>query len=408
MIPDLKQGLNLRRSSLSISEARRIALTAQGFDRQRPSTPNDTRHFRRVLETLALLQLDYVNVLMPAHFLIPWSRLGAYDRQRFANYLYASGECTEQWAHEASIVPTSAWPLLEHRRRAHVMHKHNPLRQVRNRNAYLEAALRQIEEQGACTADDLPPVAGPRRNPGDWHRSIPRRALEYHFANGSLAVANRLPNFQRVYDLPERVIAPHILSTRIAAEDAQLELLRRAAAALGIATLQDLADYFRTTARDVAPLLADLLAAGELSEVRVEGWEQTAYLHREATLPRQISGESLLSPFDPVVWFRPRALRLFDFHYRIEIYVPAAQRKWGYYVLPFRCGEQIVARVDLKADRKNSRLLVHAVHDENRVDRHGCVAALARELNALRAWLGLASVSVAPHNTIARGLAAAL
>lgn len=408
MIPDPRQGLNLRRSSLSISEARRIALASQGFDRQRPSTPDDTRHFRRVLETLALLQLDYVNVLMPAHFLVPWSRLGAYDLQRFAKYLYRSGECTEQWAHEASIVPTSAWPLLEHRRRAHVMHTHNPLRQMRHRTAYLDAALRLVEEQGACTADDLPPVAGPRRKPGDWHRSIPRRALEYHFASGSLAVANRLPNFQRVYDLPERVIPAHILATRIDAVDAQRELLRRAAAALGIATLQDLADYFRTTARDIAPLLADLLAAGELSEVHVEGWEQMAYLHRDATLPRRIGGESLLSPFDPVVWFRPRALRLFGFHYRIEIYVPAAKRRWGYYVLPFRLGEQIVARVDLKADRKNSRLLVLAVHEEKNADQCSCIDALVRELEALRAWMGFDRIHVTAHNTISRRVAAAV
>ena len=398
----------MRRSNLSIAEARRIALSAQGFDRPRPSTPSDTRHYRRVLQTLALLQLDYVNVLMPAHFLIPWSRLGAYDRGQFADYLYTSGECTEQWAHEASIVPISAWPLLEHRRRAHALRNTNPLRHMRNRTAYLDAALRQVAEQGPCTADDLPPVAGPRRKPGDWHRSIPRRALEYHFANGSLAVADRLPGFQRVYDIPERVIPVEILATRIGECDAKRELLRRAAAALGVATLRDLADYFRSTARELAPLLADLVAAGEVIEVLVEGWEQTAYLHRDARLPRQIGGESLLSPFDPVVWFRPRALRLFDFHYRIEIYVPAAQRKWGYYVLPFRMGERIVARVDLKADRQNRSLLVRAVHEEKDVDQGACVAALTRELSALRTWLELDRISVTARNSIARRLAAAL
>ena len=398
----------MRHSDLSISEARRIALSAQGFDRQRPSKPNDTRHFRRVLETLALLQLDFVNVLMPAHFLVPWSRLGAYDRRRFTDYLYTSGECTEQWAHEASIVPASAWPLLAHRREAHVLHKDSPLRHMRNRKTYLDAALQLVQQQGGCTADDLQPVAGPRRRPGDWHRSMPRRALEYHFANGSLAVAKRLPNFQRVYDLPERVIPAHILSARVDARDARRELLRRAAAACGIATLQDLADYFRTTARELVPLLADLLAAGELREVRVEGWEQTAYLHRDATLPRRIGGESLLSPFDPLVWFRPRALRLFNFHYRIEIYVPAAQRRWGYYVLPFRLGEQIVARVDLKADRKNNCLLVLAVHKENSIPRRDCVVALSRELGALRAWLGLNHIRVTPHNTFGRQLATAV
>jgi uncharacterized protein YcaQ len=170
---------------------------------------------------------------------------------------------------------------------------------------------------------------------------------------------------------------------------------------------QDLADYFRTTARDLAPLLADLTATGELSEVRVQGWQDVAYLHRDAKIPRRIDGESLLSPFDPVVWFRPRALRLFDFHYRIEIYVPAARRKWGYYVLPFRLGEHIVARVDLKADRKTGRLLVQAVHDEQNADQKVCVAALGRELCALRTWLGLDSVSVIARNSIARSLARA-
>lgn len=396
----------MHRNSLSIAEARRIALAAQGFDRPRPSSPTDVRHFRRVLDNLALLQLDYVNVLMPAHFLVPWSRLGAYDRTRFARYLYASGECTEQWAHEASVVPVSAWPLLEHRRRAHTMHKYNPLLKMRNRKTYLESALRQVQEQGALTANDLPPVPGPRRNPGDWHRSIPRCALEFHFANGSLAVADRLPNFQRVYDLPSRVIPDHHLGRKMEQRDARLELVRRATVSLGVATLQDIADYFRMTAREVAPLLAELCAAGELTELTVESWEQPAYLHKDAKLPRVIAGESLLSPFDPVVWFRPRALRLFDFHYRIEIYVPAAKRKWGYYVLPFRLGDQIVARVDLKADRQNRRLLVLAVHEESHTEQGACVASLARELTRLREWLDLDEVRISRHNAIARRLAA--
>lgn len=398
----------MRRTSLSISEARRIALAAQGFDRARPASPTDVRHFRRVFDTLSLLQLDYVNVLMPAHFLVPWSRLGAYDRQRFADYLYSSGECTEQWAHEASTVAVSAWPLLQHRRAAHVLHRDSPLRQIRNRNAYLEAVLRQVEEQGACTAGDLPPMPAPRQKPGDWHRSIPRRALEYHFARGSLAVADRLANFQRVYDLPSRVIPQRHLCVRVEKQDAERELLRRAARALGVATLQDLADYFRMTARALAPALAELVLAGELCTVQVEGWDQPAYLHCDASLPRRIAGESLLSPFDPVVWFRPRALRLFDFHYRIEIYVPAAQRKWGYYVLPFRIGEQIVARVDLKADRKNGTLQVRSVHAEMHAQPATCVAALARELGSLKAWLGLDRITIAKHNTLTRQLALAM
>ena len=393
---------------LSLAEARRVALAAQGFDRPRPEFSSDKRHFRRVFKTLGLLQLDYVNVLMPAHFLIPWSRLGAYDRAAFAKYVYQSGECTEQWAHEASIVPTNAWPLLEHRRRGHSMHKNNPLRRIRNHAAYLDAALKQVESDGALTANDLPPVPGPKRKPGDWHRSIPRWALEYHFAKGNLAVADRLANFQRVYDLPSRVVPQEHLQETFDKRSAQRELLRRAASGLGVATLQDLADYFRMSARETAPLLDELVEAGDLVSVQVENWQEPAFLNKGAILPREIRGASLLSPFDPVVWFRPRALRLFDFHYRIEIYVPAAKRKWGYYVLPFRVGDRIVARVDLKADRINKQLLVLAVHEEPHVERKLCVDALALELQALQQWLGLDALKVSRHNSISRQFAKAL
>ncbi len=398
----------MRRTSLSLAEARRVALAAQGFDRPRPATTSDKRHFRRVFNTLGLLQLDYVNVLLPAHFLIPWSRLGAYDRAAFESYVYGSGECTEQWAHEASIVPTNAWPLLEHRRHSHSMHKNNPLRRIRNRTAYLDAALQQVESDGAITASDLPPVPGPKRKPGDWHRSIPRWALEYHFAKGNLAVADRLPNFQRVYDLPSRVVPQEHLTKSFDKQSAQRELLKRAASGLGIATLQDLADYFRMSGRETAPLVNELVEMGELLPVQVESWEEQAFLAKGAKLPRQIVGASLLSPFDPVVWFRPRALRLFDFHYRIEIYVPAAKRKYGYYVLPFRVGDQIVARVDLKADRKNEKLLVLAVHEEQQLERRLCVDALALELQALQRWLCLDAVTVTRHNAVSRQLAAVL
>ena len=395
----------MRRTRISAGEARRIALAAQGFDRARPDSTRDVRNYRRVLQTMGLLQLDFVNVLMPAHFLVLWSRLGAYDRSHFEGFVYGSREFTEQWAHEASIVPVSCWSLLEHRRQAYEMHRYNPLRKLTNRSAYLAASLEQVRHEGALTSNQLPPVRARQRKPGDWHRSIPRWALEYHFARGDLAVSRRLPNFQRVYDLAERVLPDEHLAVRVQHDDARRELLRRAARALGVATLHDIADYFRMSPREAAPLIDDLVDEGKLQPVNVENWESQAYLSAEARCPREIRGASLLSPFDPLVWFRPRAERVFDFHYRIEIYVPADKRRWGYYVLPFRVGDRIVARVDLKADRNAGKLRVMASHLEAGADASHTATRLARELQAMQAWLGLDDVAVVRHNEFSRQLA---
>ncbi|HSO07372.1 MAG TPA: crosslink repair DNA glycosylase YcaQ family protein [Pelomicrobium sp.] len=397
-----------RRVRLAAGEARRIALAAQDLHRDRPAAAPDARHFRRALQALRVLQLDFVNVLVPAHYLILWSRLGAFDRERFDRFVYGSGDFTEQWAHEASIVPGDAWPLLAHRRAAWEPSKNNPLRRIRNRARYLDRVLEQVQRDGALTSADLPPVPGPKRRPGDWHRSVPRWALEYHFARGDLAVARRLGNFQRVYDLPERLIPRRHLDAAVDRQSADREMLRRASQALGVATLQDLADYFRMSPREAAPRIDELVEAGALSRVAVENWPEPAYLSAAAQLPRAIEGASLLSPFDPVVWYRPRAERLFGFHYRIEIYVPAARRKWGYYVLPFRLGERIVARVDLKADRRQGRLLVLAVHEEPGVAAGECADALAGELQALREWLALDTIRVTRSGNFARALAAAV
>jgi len=395
----------MRRTRFAVAEARRIALAAQGFDRERPTASPDERHFRRVIDSLGLLQLDYVNVLIPAHFLVLWSRLGAYDKAKFEHFVYSRGEYTEQWAHEASIVPASSWPLLEYRRQSHAMHKNNPIRKMRNRNAYLDAVLKQVQSDGALTASDLPPAPGPKRSPGDWHRSIPRSALEYHFARGSVAVRDRLPNFQRVFDLPERVLPLRHLSRTLPEKDAKLQLLKLAADALGVATVKDLADYYRMSPRETTLLLQDLVNDGSVCSVAVDGWNETAYLSSAARLPREIKGASLLSPFDPVVWYRPRAERLFDFHYRIEIYVPAGKRKWGYYVLPFRLGDRIVARVDLKADRQARRLLVLNAHEEISTNIADCCDHLASELHALKDWLCLEEIRVTRRNEFTRNLA---
>jgi uncharacterized protein YcaQ len=394
----------MRRVQLSAAEARRVALAATGFDQPRPKSSPNRRHFRRVIETLGLLQLDFVNVLLPAQYLVVWSRLGPYDRNRFKKFVYGSGAFTEQWAHEASVVPVSAWPLLAHRRARWKPHKNNPVLRIRNRKAYLARVLDQVRDEGALTASELPAVPGPKRKPGDWHRSVPRWALEYHFARGELTVSDRMPNFQRVYDLPQRVIPEPHLSMAVDVEESSRELLRRAAAALGIATLRDLSDYFRMTPAAAAPRVAELVESGDLRPIRVEDWQDEAYLSSNACLPREIAGASLLSPFDPVTWFRPRAERLFGFHYRIEIYVPAGKRRWGYYVLPFRMGEDIVARVDLKADRQAGKLLIQAAYGEEGVDIEQVTSALAAELIELGNWLGLEKLKVRRHNSFAREL----
>ncbi len=392
------------RVSISAAEARRIALAAQGFDRERPANPDDVRHYRRVMRDITVLQLDYVNVVLPAHFMMIWSRLGAYDRQRFERWLYDSGEHTEQWAHEASVVSVEDWPLLQHRRDAFQMHKNSPLRKLNDRAAYLDEVLATAIERGPVSSNDVPARPGVKRKDGDWHRSMARSALENHFGCGRLAVRKRERNFQRVYDLPERLLPQSLLARAVEKEDAQREMLRKSARALGVATLHDLADYYRMPAPDARPRLEELVEEGTLVEVSVEGWQAPGFVHHEAGTPRSINGASILSPFDPVVWYRDRAQRMYGFEYRIEIYVPAAKRRWGYYVLPFREGDRITARIDLKADRKASCLRVQAAFAE------GCASSdtpqlLATELRQLADWLQLETVSIKKASTFDKALA---
>lgn len=396
----------MSRSSLSLAEARRIALSAQGFGRARPTSQINAGHIKKVIHNLGLLQLDFVNVLVPAHYLVMFSRLGNYDLARFNQTVYERGEFTEQWAHEASIVPVHCWGLLHHRRQRYRPWPNSPIMKLKNRAAYLAEALEVVWEEGPITANQLQPVASPSRKPGDWHRSVPRSALEYHFGRGQVAVAGRLANFQRRYDLPERLIAADSLEQRPSTSDAQRELLRMAGVSLGVATLQDLADYYRMSPREARPRVEELVEEGALVPVAVESWGEPAFRAANARLPRSMVAASLLSPFDPVVWFRPRAERLFNFHYRIEIYVPEKKRKWGYYVLPFLLNDRLVARVDLKADRKNQSLLVQAAYPEENIDTGAVAGALAAELSTLGQWLGLSAVKVRKQGAFARLLAA--
>jgi uncharacterized protein len=390
---------------LSLSAARRVALAAQGFDRPRPKRPAGPRDLARVIRQLGLLQIDFVNVLAPAHYQVPFSRLGPYRRAHLDDLVYRGRQFTEQWAHEASIVPMETWPLLRHRMERHEVGPWNFGKILEEIPGYIDWVLEQVRTRGPLVADDLrEPDGGMRRIPGAWFSSVPRAALEAHFGRGLLGIADRRPNFARAYDMAERVVPPQHHARRVDREEAQRELLRLAGRASGIATAADLADYYRMPIGQARPRLAELVESGDLREARVEGWSAPAYLHREARAPRSIHAASLLSPFDPVVWYRPRAERLFQFAYRIEIFVPQPQRKWGYYVLPFLLGERLVARVDLKADRAARRLRVLAAYLEPGADSGAVAQALARELAVWAGWLDLDAVAVEKRGAFARAL----
>ena len=393
---------------LSLSEARRIALAAQGFDHPRPRGPVTFQHLRRTLRQLGLVQIDYVNVLVPAHYQIPFSRLGAYDRSRFDDLVYRKREFTEQWAHEASIVPVETWPLLRHRMETHRVRPWGFEKIMEQQPKFVQQVLQEVRTRGPLTAGDLPyPDGVHRRIAGSWHASVARAMLEAHFGRGLLAVAARQPDFSRLYDLAERVIPQEYHRRKIDRAESQRQLLSMAARSHGVGTAADLADYYRMSVAQARPRLAELVE-GELWPVKVETWRETAYLHRDARLPARIEAASLLSPFDPLVWYRDRVSRLFGFDYRIEIFVPKEKRKWGYYVLPFLMGERLVARVDLKADRANRRLLVLAAYLEKHARPSGVAGALAHELHTMAVWLGLDTVAVDGRGGFSRSLAAAV
>jgi uncharacterized protein YcaQ len=399
----------MSRDNLSQTEARRHPLAAQGFDRPRPGGPIGATHLRRTIRQLGLLQLDFVNVLVPAHYQVPFSRLGPYERSRLDDVVYRRREFTEQWAHEASIVPVETWPLLRHRMETRRIRPYCFEKFLEQYPEYVRRVLEEVRQRGPLTANELPPPECDARHylPTDWYWSVRRAVLEAHFTRGLLAVVDRRPDFARAYDLAERVLPAEHHGRRVEREEAQRALLRQAGRALGVATLADLADYFRMLAREARPRVVELVESGELRPVRVEGWREQAYLHPEAKPPRRTEAAALLSPFDPLIWFRPRAQRLFDFEHRFEIFVPPQKRKWGCYVLPFLMGDRLVARVDLKADRSEQRLRVLAAHLELHAEAGPVAESLGAELRLMANWLGLDRVSVEGRRGFARTLAAA-
>jgi len=347
------------------------------------------------MRQLGVVQIDFVNVLIPAHYVTAFSRLGPYDRAMFDRLVYEHREFIEQWAHEAAIVPVELWPLLRHRRATHRVRPWGFETFLETYAAYSDLVIDKVRAGGPISADELPAPDGHDRRLGrEWMSTIPRAVLEAHFGRGTLAVAARRQNMARVFDLAERVVSEEHHARQLEHADEQRELIRLAARAHGIGTAADLGDYYRLNINDARRRIAELVDSGDLREVQVDGWRQPAYLAPDARLPKGITAAALLSPFDPVVWFRPRAERLFDFEYRIEIYTPKEKRRWGYYVLPFLLNDRLVARVDLKADRTSNRLLVLSAHPEPHIDEDEVAVALAAELEQMARWLGLGSIRV--------------
>ncbi len=388
--------------TLTLPQARRIALAAQGFAEPRPAGRIDIRHFRRVIKRINLLQLDSVNVAVRAHYMPMFSRLGAYDRSTLDAWINGP-EMFEYLGHVASVMPTDDLPMLRHRMRNRKAYSRS--REVmRNHPEYFDQVYEEVAERGPLTVSDLSDP-GSRTGPW-WGHGRGKVALDWLYVTGRLTIRGRTPNFVSIYDLPERVFSPDLLGRELSKEEAQREMLVRGARAHGVGTLADLADYYRIT--HAGARLAELVEDGQLEEVAVESWKQPAYLNPEARRPRNMRARALLAPFDPVVWFRDRTERLFNFHYRIEIYVPEPDRRFGYYVYPFLLGDELVGRVDLKADRKAGVLRALGTYVEDGQDPSRVAPELAAELRLMAAWLGLAEVHVSNKGNLSAALRNAL
>ena len=389
--------------------ARRIALAAQGFADPRPTGPVGTRQLRRTVERLGVVQIDSVNVVSRSHYLPYFSRLGPYPRAAVDRLANERHDVFEYWAHEASFLPVRLQPALRWRMAAAEQEAWGSMTRVqRERPGYVAALLERIRADGPLRASQLG-EARPDRPGSMWNWHEGKAALEYLFFTGALTSRARTAGFERVYDLTERVLPAAVVQAPTPERgDAVRELVRTAARALGVATETDLRDYFRLAPADARTAIAELTDAGELLPVQVTGWGRPAWVVPDARRPRWIRARALLSPFDSLVWERPRIERLFGFRYRLEIYTPAEKRVHGYYVLPFLLGDALVARVDLKADRQAGVLRVQAAHAEAGVDVAEVARELAAELRLMAAWLELDTVVVAGAGDLAVDLAAAL
>jgi hypothetical protein len=405
---------------LSAAQARRVAIAAQGLATARPKGRVDVRHLRRALDRVGIVQLDSVNVFSRSHYMPLFSRLGPYPREtldeltvhqygRAGRAAADRRELFEYWGHEASLIPIDMQPLLRWRMaRADDLAWAGVARVARDEPELVKRVLRLVREQGPIRAADVGSPKRERQAGEMWNWNAGKKALEYLFFSGQVTAERRV-NFERLYDLPERVLPAAMLAMPTPDEDeAQRELLLFAARRLGVATEPDLGDYFRLPRKDSKARLAELVEAGALRTVAVEGWRAPAYASADLAVPRRIRARALLTPFDSMVWARERTERLFGFRYRIEIYVPAPKRVHGYYVLPFLLGDRLAARVDLKSDRQAGVLRVVGAFAEPKVDTDVVARELADELRLVAEWLGLGGVEVARKGDLAATLRKAL
>jgi uncharacterized protein len=401
---------------LSAAQARRAALAAQGLTTARPRGKVDVRHLRRALDAVGILQLDSVNVFSRSHYMPLFSRLGPYPKATLDGLtVHQDGigsrtrsdrrELFEYWGHEASLIPVDMQPLIRWRMaRADDLAWAGVARIAKDDPKLVKRVLGLVAEQGPIRAAEIGSPKRARRAGEMWNWNAGKKALEYLFFAGEV-VAERRVNFERLYDLPDRVLPAQVLDAPTPPEDeAQRELLLFSARRLGVATEPDLGDYFRLPRKESKARVAELVESGALQRVAVKGWDAPAYAPPDLYVPRRIRARALLTPFDSMVWARERAERLFGFRYRIEIYVPAAKRVHGYYVLPFLLGDRLVARVDLKSDRQKGVLRVAGAFCEPGAEESRMAAELADELRLVAGWLGLGGVEVARKGDLAGAL----
>ena len=399
--------------TLTGAQARRIAVAAQGFAEPKPRGPVTRAHLRRLISRIQVLQLDSVSVAVRAHYAPVFSRLGPYDRDvldraAWSHTARSPRLFVEYWAHEAALMAVDDWPLLRWRMREYT-HGRWRTEVVKKRQRLADDVVAAVAKHGPSTAGQIEQYVGEER-PGKkgpwWDRSDTKWVTEALFSAGVLTTETRV-GFARHYDLVENVLPPEVVAREVDDDEAVRELTLRAATALGVGTETDIRDYFRLSPKLSKPAIAKLVADGELEPVEVDGWSAPAYLRAGQTIPRRDRGTALLCPFDPLIFFRPRVERLFDFHYRIEIYVPAPKRQFGYYVWPFLLDGQLVGRVDLKAERTRDALHVVGAFTEPGQDKSRVAKALVAQLRSMANWLGLSDVTVGKKGDLASELRSA-